>query len=84
MAKTFLKNNFLNSVKALAEKKHWKDTFKDQLHCEYKDWLYSSICQNLTNKKSSKTEQDSITKEQFTDIAKEKMPIKTKVQYYLS
>lgn len=69
MAKTFLKNNFINSVKALAEKKHWKDTFKDQLHCEYKDWLYSSICQNLTNKKSSKVEQDSICKEQFSSIA---------------
>ena len=84
LAKTFLKNNFLNSVKALAEKKHWKDTFKDQLQCEFKDWLYGSVVQNLKNKQASKSEQDSICTEQFKQIAEQKGPIKNKVMYYLN
>lgn len=60
MAKTFLANNFVNSVKHLAEKKHWKDTFKDQLHCDFKDWIYGTVARNLENKKKAKAEQDDI------------------------
>ena len=83
LAKSFLKNNFANSVKLLAEKKHWKDTFKDQLHCEYKDWLYSAVARNLTNKQKAKNEQDAICTAQFSAIGQEKVPIKRKVAYQL-
>ena len=83
LAKSFLKNNFVNSVKLLAEKRHWKDTFKDQLHCEYKDWLYSAVSRNLTNKQKAKAEQDDICNNQFTSIGNEKVPIKRRVVYKL-
>lgn len=83
LAKSFLKNNFVTSVKLLAEKKHWKDTFKDQLHCEYKDWLYSAVARNLTNKQKAKVEQDDICKNQFVAIGQEKVPIKRRVAYKL-
>lgn len=83
LAKTFLANNFVNSVKHLAEKKHWKDTFKDQLHCDFKDWIYGTVARNLENKQKAKTEQDDICKEQFTSISKEKIPIKNAVKYKL-
>jgi len=51
-----LKDNFVNSVKALAEKKNWKDSFKDQLNVDYKDWLYSAVAKNLSNKTKAKGE----------------------------
>ena len=34
----------------LADKNHWRDTFKDQLNVDFKEWMYSSVAQNLENK----------------------------------
>lgn len=70
-------------MKALADKNNWRDTFKDQLHVDYKDWLYNAVEKNLSNKSKAKFEQDSICGTQFTDIGKQKDPIKKKVHYFI-
>jgi len=50
IAKTFLANNFKKSMGYLSEKNHWRDTFKDQLNVNFKDWLLESVENNLSNK----------------------------------
>ena len=70
-------------MKLLAGKKDWDDSFKDQLHCEYKDWLYSAVSDNLANQKKAKAEQDAVCNDQFDSIGREKLPIKKKVAYQL-
>jgi hypothetical protein len=34
----------------LADKNHWRDSFKDQLNVDYKDWMYDSIAKTIENK----------------------------------
>lgn len=50
VAKSFLANNFMQSMKLLVSKNHWPNTFKEQLNVQYKDWLYEAINKNLANK----------------------------------
>lgn len=81
IAKNFLASNFKKSMKHLADKNHWRNTFKDQLNVDYKDWLYDSIAQNLTNKARSKNFKDNICNTQISQISKEKDPIKKTVRF---
>ena len=60
IAKNFLANNFKKSMQHLADKNHWRNTFKDQLNVDFKDWIYDSVAQNLTNKTRSKNFKDGI------------------------
>lgn len=53
IAKSFLANNLVQSMQFLAEKNHWRDTFKDQLNVNFKEWLVSSVEHNLTNKQKT-------------------------------
>lgn len=50
IAKNFLSNNFKKSMQFLADKNHWRDSFKDQLNVDYKEWMYAAVSQNLENK----------------------------------
>lgn len=43
IAKNFLSTNFMISMKGLAANNHWRDSFKDQLNVDFKDWMYNSI-----------------------------------------
>jgi hypothetical protein len=70
-------------MKILADKKHWRDTFQDQLNVDYKDWMYEQVAQNLSNRKKSKAFKDAICTNQLTSIGTEKDPIKARVRYGL-
>ncbi len=83
IAKNFLANNFKKSMQYLADKNHWRNTFKDQLNVDFKDWLYDSVSQNLTNKTRSKNFKDGICNTQISTISKEKDPIKKTVKFNL-
>jgi hypothetical protein len=53
IAKSFLANNFKQSMQFMADKNHWRDTFKDQLNVDYKDWLMDSVSNSLSNKQKT-------------------------------
>jgi hypothetical protein len=67
----------------LADKNHWRDTFKDQLNVDFKDWMYDSIARTLENKEKSSKFKDGICQEQLKDIGTEKDPIKRTVRFNL-
>lgn len=50
IAKSFLSNNFKSSMQFLADKNHWRDTFKDQLNVNFRDWLMKEVGTTLSNK----------------------------------
>jgi hypothetical protein len=81
IAKSFLANNFVQSMKFLADKNHWRDTFKDQLNVNFKEWLVSSVEHNLSNKQKACTQNNQICDDELAIIAKAKEPIKRKVQF---
>ena len=60
IAKQFLSTNFKKSMQFLADKNHWRDSFQDQLNVDFKDWIYGSISQNISNKQKSSNFKDSI------------------------
>jgi len=63
IAKNFLSTNFMKSMQSLADKNHWRDSFKDQLNVDYKDWLYDSVAKTLENKGKSGNFKDEICNE---------------------
>ena len=63
IAKNFLSTNFKKSMEHLASKNHWRDTFKDQLNVDFKDWMYNSIAKNLENKAKSGSFKDGVCNE---------------------
>jgi hypothetical protein len=67
----------------LASKNHWRDTFKDQLNVDFRDWMYDSIAKTLENKAKSSNFKDAICSEQLKDIGTEKDPIKRTVRFNL-
>lgn len=67
----------------MADKNHWRDSFQDQLNVDFKDWMYDSIANTLSNKHKASNFKDSICHEQITEIGKEKEPIKRKVKFSL-
>lgn len=67
----------------MADKNHWRDTFKDQLNVDFKEWMYDSVAQNLGNKSKAATFKDQIADEQITKIGAEKDPIKKRVRFNL-
>jgi hypothetical protein len=67
----------------LADKNQWRDTFKDQLNVDFKDWMYDSIARTLENKAKSSSFKDGICQEQLKDIGSEKDPIKRTVRFNL-
>lgn len=81
IAKSFLANNFVQSMQYLAEKNHWRDTFKDQLNVNFKEWLVSSVEHNLTNKQKACVQNNQICDEELAIIGQAKEPIKRKVQF---
>jgi hypothetical protein len=83
IAKNFLSQNFKKSMQFLADKNHWRDTFKDQLNVDYKDWMYDSIAKTLENKHKSSNFKDTICSEQLQSIGTEKDPIKRSVRFNL-
>lgn len=83
IAKNFLANNFKQSMQFLADKNHWRDTFKDQLNVDFRDWMYESIANNIGNKSKASTFKDSICEEQVSKIGATKEPIKRRVQFGL-
>lgn len=80
IAKNFLSTNFKKSMQHLADKKHWRNTFKDQLNVDFKDWMYDTITDNLTNKAQSANFKDGIFTDQLMKIGKEKDPIKKTIK----
>ena len=80
IAKTFLSSNFKKSMQHLADKKHWRNTFKDQLNVDFKDWMYNSISDNLSNKAQSANFKDGICTDQLMKIGAEKDPIKRTIK----
>lgn len=83
IAKNFLSTNFKKSMQHLADKNHWRNTFKDQLNVDFKDWMYNSIATNLGNKEKSSNFKDSICTDQLVQIGTEKDPIKRNVRFTL-
>ena len=81
IAKSFLANNFVQSMQFLADKNHWRDTFKDQLNVNFKEWLVSSVEHNLSNKQKACVQNNQICDDELAVIAKAKDPIKRKVQF---
>ena len=81
IAKTFLSTNFKKSMQHLADKNHWRDSFKDQLHVDFKDWMYQSISNNLDNKAKSGQFKDEICTDQVMKIGSQKDPIKRSVRF---
>ena len=63
VAKSFLSTSFNKSMQYLADKNHWRDTFKDQLNVDFQDWMYQSIANNLTNKVKSGNFKDTVCTE---------------------
>jgi len=84
IAKNFLKNNFMSSMKYLADNDHWRDTFEDQLNIDYKDWLYGQVGKQLENKAKSNVLKDQICNDKLKDIGTEKEPIKRSVKFNLA
>jgi len=80
IAKSFLSTNFKKSMQHLADKKHWRDTFKDQLNVDFKDWMYNQIATNLENKAKSNVFKDGICTSELKKIGDEKIPIKKDVK----
>ena len=70
-------------MQGLADKNHWRDSFKDQLNVDFKDWMYDSIAKNIENKSKACNFKDSIANEQLNSIGNEKVPIKKKVKFNL-
>lgn len=83
LAKNFLANNFKSSMQFLAEKNHWRDSFKDQLNINFKEWLYDSVAGNIQNKVQSHTFSETSANEQLNRIGNTKVPIQKKVQFDL-
>lgn len=83
IAKNFLSTNFKKSMQYLADKNHWRNTFKDQLNVDFKDWMYNSIAANLENKQKSSNFKDAICTDQLVRIGTEKDPIKRSVRFTL-
>lgn len=48
------------SMQFLADKNHWRDTFKDQLNVDFREWLYDSVQKNLTNKQKASNFKDEV------------------------
>ena len=83
ISKTFLSTNFKMSMQFLADKNHWRDTFKDQLNVDFREWLYDSVTRNLTNKQKASSFKDEVYSGQLQKIGNEKIPIKKTVQFNL-
>lgn len=81
IAKNFLANNFKQSVQYMADKNHWRDTFKDQLNVNFKDWLMDSVGSNLQNKQKTCINSNELCDQQIQEIGSAKEPIKRKVQF---
>jgi hypothetical protein len=50
-------------MQGLADKNHWRDSFKDQLNVDFKDWMYDSIAKNIENKSKACNFKDDIANE---------------------
>jgi hypothetical protein len=83
VAKSFLRNNFLGSLKFLAKNDHWGNTFQDQLNVDFRDWMYGQVTQHLENKARAKAVKDTLCYQELTKIGKEKDPLKKRVQFAL-
>jgi hypothetical protein len=53
----------MKSMQGLADKNHWRDSFKDQLNVDFKDWMYDSIAKNIENKSKACNFKDDIANE---------------------
>jgi hypothetical protein len=67
----------------LADKNHWRDTFKDQLNVNFKEWMMNSVATTLENKAKSNNFKNSVADEQLQKIGSAKDPIKKRVQFNL-
>jgi len=67
----------------LADKNHWRDTFKDQLNVNFKEWMLDAVAKNIENNQRSCTFKESLCDEQLATIGSTKDPIKRKVQFDL-
>lgn len=83
VAKNFLANTFRQSMQFLAEKNHWRDTFKDQLHINFQEWLIDSVAANISNKVSGNIQSNDLATEEIVKMGMEKDPIRRKVKWNL-
>ena len=67
----------------LAEKNHWRETFKDQLNVNFKEWMLGAVSNHLTNKQQANTFNDQQCDQNLNAIGSAKDPIKRKVQFDL-
>lgn len=81
VAKNFLANNFKQSMQFLADKNHWRDTFKDQLNINFQEWLMDSVSANLANKQQSSNQNNEICDDEILKLGMAQQPIRRKVQF---
>ncbi len=65
ISKSYLEKTFLSSLQFLADNSYWRNTFNDQLHIIYKEWMYKKIGENISMDEKSGNFQDDVVEEQF-------------------
>jgi len=67
----------------LADKNHWRDSFKDQLNINFKEWMLDSVATTISNKSKASEFKNGICDDQLQKIGSAKDPIKRRVQFNL-
>ncbi len=73
----------MSSLQYLADNSYWRNTFNDQLHIIYKEWLYKKIDENFLMAEHSGKFQDDVVADEFAALGDSKEPIKKAVKFNL-
>jgi len=83
VAKAYLEKTFQNSMQYLVDNSYWRNSFKDQLQVNYKDWLYKKIHEDKQKDVKARTYIDELCQEQIEEAGKAKGPIKRNIEQVL-
>lgn len=81
VAKSYLSSTLFTSVRYLADHNYWRNSFKDQLQTNFKEWMLKKIQDDFGKDTKGEEFQDSVFKEQLDEITLAKEPIKKAIQY---
>lgn len=76
VAKAYLKNTFKNSLQHLSDTNYWRNTFKDQLNVDYREFLLQGVEQEMDTVDAYEGLNDLFCKERIGSYTDERRPIK--------
>ena len=84
ISKNYLQKSFEGSLQYLVDNSYWRNSFHDQLHVIYKEWLLKKMGEKSSMEYTADKFLDTLCEGQVSELGAQKIPIKKAVQFNLA